>query len=234
VFEVVGIVRAEPMTGKVQTPDQEYDAYVPINVARAWFGDINRKDSSATSGLEMVELHQILVQVDQTEQVESTAKAIEALLATSHKKKDYFLSVPLALLRQAEQTKRTFNVVLGSIAGISLLVGGIGIMNIMLASVTERTREIGIRRAIGAKRGQIIGQFLIETVVLSLVGGLIGIAIGVTIPLVITHFANMPTIITPSSVILALGISVAVGIIFGLYPAVRAAQLDPIIALRHE
>jgi len=142
--------------------------------------------------------------------------------------------VPLALLREAEATKRTFNIVLGSIAGISLLVGGIGIMNIMLASVTERTREIGIRRAIGAKKRQIIGQFLIESVVLSVVGGLVGVFLGVAIPWVIQRFSGMPTDVTPQSVILALGISGAVGIIFGIYPARRAADLDPIVALRHE
>ncbi|NJL30930.1 MAG: FtsX-like permease family protein, partial [Phycisphaerales bacterium] len=106
------------------------------------------------------------------------------------------MSVPLALLRQAEATKRTFNIVLGSIAGISLLVGGIGIMNIMLASVTERTREIGIRRAIGAKKKQIITQFLIETVVLSLIGGAVGIALGVAIPIMITLLAGMATVTT--------------------------------------
>jgi putative ABC transport system permease protein len=138
------------------------------------------------------------------------------------------------LLRQAESTKRTFNIVLGSIAAISLLVGGIGIMNIMLASVNERTREIGVRRAIGAKRKQIILQFLIETVVLSMVGGLIGIGIGVSIPWLVTYFAGMPTVVTATSLILSAGISIAVGIIFGLYPAVRAANLDPITALRHE
>ncbi|MGM0682146.1 MAG: ABC transporter permease, partial [Thermodesulfobacteriota bacterium] len=165
---------------------------------------------------------------------ESTAMAIEAMLNRFHKKKDYQISVPLALLRQAEATKRTFNIVLGSIAGISLLVGGIGIMNIMLASVTERTREIGIRRAIGAKRRQIIRQFLIETVVLSTTGGILGIAIGLFIPWMITFTVGMPTVVTPVSLILALGISMTVGIIFGLYPAVRAARLDPIIALRHE
>ncbi len=115
-----------------------------------------------------------------------------------------------------------------------MLVGGIGIMNIMLASVTERTREIGIRRAIGAKRRQIISQFLIETVVLSIIGGLIGIGIGVTIPALITYFAGMPTVITPASIVLPLVISFVVGLIFGLYPAIRAAKVDPIVALRHE
>ncbi len=156
------------------------------------------------------------------------------MLKLSHPKGDYRISVPLALLRQAEATKRTFNIVLGSIAGISLLVGGIGIMNIMLASVTERTREIGVRRAIGAKRRQIIGQFLVETMVLSTAGGLIGIAIGLFLPWLVTYFAGMPTVVTAYSVVLAVGISMSVGIVFGLYPAIRAANMDPIEALRHE
>ena len=135
--------------------------------------------------------------------------------------------MPLALLKQAEATKRTFNIVLGSIAGISLLVGGIGIMNIMLASVTERTREIGIRRAIGAKRRQIIDQFLIETVVLSTIGGLIGMGLGVLIPLLITHFSGMPTVVTLNGILLPLCISMGIGILFGLYPAMHAAKVDP-------
>ncbi|MCA9448427.1 MAG: FtsX-like permease family protein, partial [Candidatus Omnitrophica bacterium] len=162
------------------------------------------------------------------------SKGVEAMLARFHKKKDYRISVPLALLRQAEATKRTFNIVLGSIAAISLLVGGIGIMNIMLASVTERTREIGIRRAIGARKRQIVSQFLIETVVLSTIGGFIGIAIGLAIPWSITFFAGMPTVVTPFSLVLSLGISMGVGMLFGIYPAMRAAALDPIVALRHE
>lgn len=234
-FEIVGIVKSESgQAGNIQIPDQEVDVYIPINVARSYFGDITARMTSGTFERELVELHQMIVQVNSIEDVEPTAKGIEDMLKRFHKKKDYLVSVPLALLRQAEATKRTFNVVLGSIAGISLLVGGIGIMNIMLASVTERTREIGIRRAIGAKRRQIISQFLIETVVLSIIGGLIGIGLGVLVPSLITYFAGMPTVITVASIVLPLVISFGVGIIFGLYPAVRAAKVDPIVALRHE
>ena len=234
-FEVVGIIKSESgQAGHIQIPDQQIDAYIPISVARSYFGDVFMKMASGTRTMEKVELHQIIVQVDSTDSVEPISVAIERMLERFHKKKDYIVSVPLALLRQAEATKRTFNIVLGSIAGISLLVGGIGIMNIMLASVTERTREIGIRRAIGAKRRQIVLQFLIETVVLSTVGGLVGIGIGILIPLIITFFSGMPTIITMTSILLPLFISATIGIVFGLYPAARAAKVDPIVALRHE
>jgi putative ABC transport system permease protein len=234
-FEIIGIVKSESgQAGNIQIPDQEIDVYIPLEVATRYFGDIFTKVTSGSFEREKVELHQIIVQTDETEHVEPTAAGIERMLERFHKKKDYVVSVPLALLKQAEATKRTFNVVLGSIAGISLLVGGIGIMNIMLASVTERTREIGIRRAIGAKRRQIISQFIIETVVLSTIGGLIGLGIGVLIPLVITYFSKMPTVITLESIVLPLFISAGIGIAFGVYPAVRAAKVDPIVALRHE
>ena len=233
-FKVIGIVKSETAGGGLQTPDLDIDAYIPINVARARFGDMVVRTSAGSRETEMVELRQILVEVDHRDRVEQVAEALETMLVRFHKKTDYRINVPLALLRQAEATKRTFNIVLGSIAGISLLVGGIGIMNIMLASVTERTREIGIRRAIGARRSQIIGQFLIETVVLSTVGGIIGISIGAFIPWAITQFAGMPTIVTLWSLVLSLGISMTIGIIFGIYPAMRAAKLDPIVALRHE
>jgi putative ABC transport system permease protein len=142
--------------------------------------------------------------------------------------------VPLELLRQAEREKRIWNLVLGSIAGISLLVGGIGIMNIMLANVTERTREIGIRRALGAKRRDITMQFLVETVVLSTTGGVLGIVLGIAIPLVVKQLSGIDAVISLWSVALAFGISTAIGVIFGLYPARRAALMDPIEALRHE
>ncbi len=235
-YQVVGIIRSETggAAGGVQTPDQEVDAYIPMTTARERFGDIVIRRREGSSERSMVELHQLVVEIDSVENVQSAAAAIEHMLQRFHAREDYRVSVPLALLRQAEATQRTFNIVLGSIAGISLLVGGIGIMNIMLASVTERTREIGIRRAIGARRSQIIGQFLIETIVLSSIGGLIGIAVGVTIPWIIEYFAGMPTIVPMYAIVLSLGISVAVGVIFGLYPAIRAAKLDPIVALRYD
>ena len=234
-FEVIGIVKSESgQAGSIQIPDQQVDVYIPIDIARAYFGDATLRVTTGSMALEKVDLHQLIVQVDSIEDVAPVAEGISAMLNHFHKKKDYIVSVPLALLREAEATKRRFNIVLGSIAGISLLVGGIGIMNIMLASVTERTREIGIRRAIGAKRSQIISQFLIETIVLSTIGGLIGIGMGVVIPSIITHFADMPTVITPVSIVLPLVISFVTGLVFGLYPAMRAAGVDPIVALRHE
>jgi putative ABC transport system permease protein len=233
-FEVIGIIQNLTGSTGVQTPDEEVDAYIPINVARERWGDMTFRRTSGSEEREMVELHQLIVQVDGTDEVERTANGITSMLQRFHPKNDYKLNVPLALLRQAEATKRTFNIVLGSIAGISLLVGGIGIMNIMLASVTERTREIGIRRAIGATRQQIIHQFLIETVVLTMTGGIVGIILGVAIPALVEHFAGMPTVVTPQSVMLSVGISLGVGVVFGLYPAIRAANLDPIVALRHE
>ncbi len=234
-FEVVGIVKSETgQAGAIQIPDTEIDAYIPITTAQSYFGDVTMKISAGSRLREKVELHQIIVQVDRLEDVEPTSRAVERMLSLFHKKNDYRISVPLALLKQAEATKRTFSIVLGSIAGISLLVGGIGIMNIMLASVTERTKEIGIRRAIGARRGQIIIQFLIEAVVLSTIGGIIGLALGIVIPWFITLFAKMPTIITPAGILLPLTVSIVIGIVFGLYPAARAARVDPIVALRHE
>jgi putative ABC transport system permease protein len=234
VFTVIGIIGNETMAkGASDLEDKEVDAYIPLSLARNRFGDVISRQSSGATLREKVELHQLVLETDSIEAVPQVAAAVEYLLKRFHAAADYEINVPLALLRQAEASKRTFNIVLGSIAGISLLVGGIGIMNIMLATVTERTREIGIRRAIGAQRKQIIRQFLIETVTLSSTGGIIGLILGVIIPLIITRFAGMPTKITPGSLILAFGISVALGIIFGIYPARRASRLDPIEALRH-
>ncbi|MFP4355141.1 MAG: ABC transporter permease [Phycisphaerae bacterium] len=232
-FQIVGLVRSAGGAGQ-NTPDAEIDAYVPIDLARQVFGDTKIEFGTGSRTAEYVELHKLIVEVKDTEMVRPTARALQTMLGRFHDREDYRFEVPQDLLEAAEQTKRTMNLVLGSIAGISLLVGGIGIMNIMLASVTERTREIGIRRAIGAKRRQIIGQFLIETVVLSFLGGLVGVGCGVALPKLITLWAGMPTMVPGYSIVLSVGISVGIGVVFGIYPAIRAAWLDPITALRHE
>ncbi len=235
-FQVVGIVQSEAGSAgsDFQTPDESVDAYIPIALARERFGDYNVKRTSGGQERELIELNKMIVQVRDQKDVELVAAGVTRMLEVFHKKKDYKMSVPLTLLRQAEAQQRIWNWTLGSIAGISLLVGGIGIMNIMLASVTERIREIGIRRAIGAKKRQIVGQFLIETVVLSVLGGFIGTVAGPTMAIIIRQLSGIPTVVPLYSIILSVGISVTIGIVFGLYPAIRAANLDPIQALRHE
>ena len=234
-YRVVGIVRSVGGDSETSdTPDGRSDVYIPLTSARQRHGDVFFRSTHGATIREKVELHGIIAHVREERDVEPAAKAVERVLETSHKAKDYAINVPLQLLRQAEATKRTFSIVLGAIAGISLLVGGIGIMNIMLASVTERTREIGIRRAIGARRSQIVVQFLMEALVLSVFGGAIGMALGLAIPVLVTVFAGMPTVVTAWSLLLSFGISVAVGLGFGIYPAMRAARLDPIVALRYE
>jgi putative ABC transport system permease protein len=240
-YQVIGLVREKSMEqkrpqsgGGNEGQSLDNNLYIPLSTARSRFGETIFRRSAGSFEAERVQLHQVTVQMEDVNEVEDAVPQIEAMLKRFHSKRDYELIVPLQLLRQAENTKRIFNIVLGSIAAISLLVGGIGIMNIMLATVTERTREIGIRRALGAKKKDIITQFLVETVVLSVGGGLIGVVVGVLTPVVVSHLTDMKTIITPSSVIIAFGISGIVGIVFGLYPASRAAALHPIEALRHE
>jgi putative ABC transport system permease protein len=238
-YTVIGVM--EPQTAPAgsdsateagQTSKQRM--FVPLETARLRYGEVLMRMRSGSFQAERVQLHEITVKVNSLESVTGVADAIRALMERYHNKKDYEIVVPLELLKRAERTKQIFNVVLGSIAAISLLVGGIGIMNIMLASVTERTREIGIRRALGARRRDIVVQFLVETVILSGAGGLLGVALGVLIPFVVTYAAGMKTIIVFWSPLLAFTISALVGIVFGIYPAVRAAQMDPVEALRHE
>jgi putative ABC transport system permease protein len=208
--------------------------FIPLETAKTRYGEVLMKFRSGSFSAERVQLHEVTIKIASRDEVLPVAEAVKAVLKHHHKKKDYEVVVPLELLRRAERTKQIFNIVLGSIAAISLLVGGIGIMNIMLATVTERTREIGIRRALGAKRRDIITQFLVEAVMLSGVGGLFGVALGITIPLAVTWFAAMKTIITFWSPVIAFSISGLVGVAFGLYPALRAANMDPVEALRHE
>lgn len=230
-FKVIGVVKAD---SDPSTPDSDIDIYMPISTFTEHFGEIYRGVTSGSFTRERVELNRLMVKVKSRELVEPTAAAITHMLERNHKDKDYAVNVPLALLKQAQETQQNFTNMLVAIASVSLLVGGIGIMNIMLANVTERTREIGVRRAIGAKRTQIIRQFLIESIVLSMVGGIIGIVFGICVPFIAAHFSDTPAVISYISILLSLGISVAVGIAFGVYPAMQAASVDPIIALRHE
>lgn len=178
---------------------------------------------------------QVIVQLTEQADPRQSAALLDALLDRLHGgAKDYELIVPERLLEQSQETQRIFNVVMGCIAGISLLVGGIGIMNIMLASVLEQTREIGVRRAVGALRRDIRFQFLVEALSISLLGGLAGIITGIGIAKVVADYASWPTVVTLASVVVATGVSSAVGLISGIYPAIRASRLDPIEALHHQ
>jgi putative ABC transport system permease protein len=232
-FEVIGVLEYQGRAASPNGTTLDECAYIPLTSSRRRFGDTVRNPS--INRWELVELHEIKVKMPEKEQVESAAKVIEQMLSPAHGlKKDTEITVPLELLRKAEATERMFNLVLAVIASISLLVGGIGIMNVMLATVTERTREIGIRRALGAKKKHIVQQFLVEAGVLSALGGLVGVGLGVLVPYGIERWFAQQTDIKPEHVLLAFGISAAVGIVFGLYPAWRAANMDPVEALRHE
>ena len=181
------------------------------------------------------QLDRLTVRVAKSEVITSVSETITRMLERKHNKVvDFEVEVPELLLKQEQRTRTIFNVVLGAIASISLLVGGIGIMNIMLASVMERTREIGVRRAIGARQKDITFQFLGEAIALCLVGGIIGILFGVGLSYAIQKFTNIITVVSPFSVMISFGVAVTVGLIFGIVPARRAAQLDPIDALRYE
>jgi len=235
-FTVIGTLlsRVRPANDAAPAGSSTAEVFIPMATGQKWYGDMQVKIRAGSREMEEVELHEIVVEAARMEDVPLVAAACREMLARNHAQSDCEMVVPLELLLRAQETKRIFNIVLGSIASISLLVGGIGIMNVMLATVTERTREIGIRRALGAKRRHIVTQFLVETVVLSIGGGLLGIALGLLIPVIVERTANMPTIVTPTAPILAFGISALIGVVFGLYPAWRAANMDPVEALRHE
>ena len=200
---------------------------------RSRVGDVITKRQQGSFSRQRIEISQITVGVVNRHKVKPIAGALEGLLAKYHPQEDYAITIPLDLLQQAQATQRIFNFVLGATAAISLLVGGIGIMNIMLASVSERTREIGIRRALGAKQNDIIFQFLVETASLSLFGTAIGVIVGLAAPALVAYLSGMETVVTLWSVVIASAVSLSVGIVFGIYPARQAAKLNPIEALRH-
>jgi putative ABC transport system permease protein len=205
--------------------DPNVEVYVPLStVLRRFVHDAGGS-----------ELSSLIVRITDPDRSVEAADLLARVLQRRHAgAEDYRLVVPEALLRQRQATQRIFNIVMGAIAGISLLVGGIGIMNIMLASVLERTREIGIRRAVGATRRDVMGQFLTEAVVVSVLGGVIGIGVGFALTQIIATAAGWRTAVPIPAVVLAFGVSAAVGIVFGWMPARRAAQLTPIESLRYE
>lgn len=239
VYRVIGVLRSQDSgtntPGGVGQSDLNNDIYIPISCVQRRLGEIREVPSSGGQTFEQSELSEITLKVRDQKFVSQTAEMARQLLLRTHPDADDFeIQVPLELLAQANKEKRMWNMVLGSIAGISLLVGGIGIMNIMLASVTERTREIGIRRALGATKRAISIQFLVETMLLSSVGGVLGVIFGVSVPVLVSYLTNLQTAISLWSVVLSFGVSVGIGVVFGWYPAQRAAALDPIEALRHE
>ena len=181
------------------------------------------------------QLDRLVLQVDKTEKLQATAEIISRMLKRRHfDVVDYEIEIPELLLKQQQRTNDIFNYVLGAIAGISLLVGGIGIMNIMLASVLERIKEIGLRLAIGAQKSDVVQQFLFEAIMISVSGGIIGVILGVVFAYLVSSFAGIPTIISFASIILSFGVAATVGLIFGIAPARRAAAQDPIASLRYE
>jgi putative ABC transport system permease protein len=228
-FRVVGVTQPKGGTG-FQNPDDA--VYVPLTVAqRKLFGT----RQAAVAGKSVSNIY---VQVVDKDHMTQAQDEITSLLRERHRlttaTNDFSVINQADLLSALSGVVTTLTLFLGSIAGISLLVGGIGIMNIMLVSVTERTREIGIRKAVGAQRGDIMRQFLIEAITLSASGGLLGLGLGVLIAQLITLSGTFTSVVTPSAGLLAVGFSIAVGIFFGIYPARRAARLDPIEALRYE
>jgi len=260
-YSVIGVTSERTASagigGSLAAQDFNKDLYIPINTFRARLGDEIFIPKQRGMDSEYLELSQITLTVHDVNDVIKTADVVRGTIERFHTQKDFAVVVPLELLKQADQLRQIFNIVLGSIAAISLVVGGIGIMNIMLATVTERTREIGIRRALGAKQRDIIEQFLTETVVLSGSGGIIGVGLGLLTPyafyairyitlnfILDSHsgtlsettrmFSEMVPTVAFWTLPLAFGISVGIGVIFGLYPARAAARLDPIEALRHE
>ena len=247
-FRVIGVMERKGQyleaSGVAAIRDLDQDIYIPLSTST------ERLEMAATATARMTrrgsrtsyertklssEIDQITIRVGESEQLPEAANLIKRiLLRRHHGNTDFDVIVPEALLAQERKEKRIFDIVMACIAGISLLVGGIGIMNIMLATVLERTREIGVRRAIGATQADILGQFVVEASLISFIGGVIGIVVGFAMAFAIDQVANFRAVVTPSSIIVAFGVSTLVGLVFGIYPARKAAQLDPIEALRYE
>jgi len=230
-LQVIGVLApqatADTQMSNLEVASSNNLIIAPLNTVMRRFEDSNSYLKDEIDG--------IYIRVTPGTDSIETANVVNAILTATHKNAgDYNVTVPAGLLEQRRRTQFIFNIVMICIAGISLLVGGIGIMNIMLATVLERTREIGIRRAIGARQSDIVRQFLTEAVLISILGGLIGILFGFTLSRIIAAAAGWSTVVTTSSIGVAFGVSVGIGLLFGIYPAVQAAKLDPIEAIRYE
>jgi putative ABC transport system permease protein len=244
-FNVIGVLEPKLMSAKkvegLDVNNQNYEVIVPINsvINRISVRDPNannrRRRRDPTRYIDKVSIDQMAIKIINAEDIAESSSLINRILLRRHNNVPNFqIVIPEELLRQSQQTQRIFNVVMGAIAGISLLVGGIGIMNIMLASVLERTKEIGVRRAMGATKNDILLQFLIEAVALSIIGGLIGLVLGFGMTKLISSYAGWRTLVNSWSIVLSIGVSLITGLIFGIYPAKNAAEKEPIDALRYE
>ena len=250
-LKIIGVLQeryiSEKFISNLGIRDYNMDVYAPINTVlqryenRSLITDAKIKMFNRTSPEEREknpnyhQLDRMVIQVSNTERLNGIAQVASKMLERKHNGiVDYEISIPEMLLKQQQRTKSVFNFVLGAIAGISLLVGGIGIMNIMLASVLERIKEIGLRKAVGAKRTDIAYQFILEAILISFTGGIIGVVIGIAIAYTISNIAEIPTVINIYSILLSFGVAVGIGIIFGYAPARRAAAQDPITSLRYE
>ncbi len=232
-FQVVGVLRNSRGAKLAGQYDLNNLVFIPFATGNAVYGSMIPVEGSRRERVS-VDYDFLYIKVIAVESITDTVKRLRAYLDKTRETRDFEVQVPYELMLQEEATQRIFRIVMGSIAAISLLVGGIGIMNIMLANIFERTREIGTRRALGAKKRDILLQFLLESTILTALGGGIGLSLGIAIARLVEHFAQMRTAVTLPSVIISLAVSIITGMVFGTYPASKAANLDPIEALRHE
>ncbi len=227
-LQVAGVLKTQVSSGSgPQAHDPNQVIYVPLNTFQYRFFDVGGELKDELDGID--------IRLKPGADSSSASKVVTAILnSTHHNTADFSVTIPAELLAEQKRAQAIFTYVMVAIAAISLLVGGIGIMNIVLATVLERTREIGVRRATGARRSDIVRQFLLESVLISIAGGVVGIAFGYLLSWIIAEAAEWKTIVTPPSILIAFGVSVAVGVIFGIYPARKASRVDPIEALRYE
>jgi putative ABC transport system permease protein len=233
-FTVVGVLENASAIKDSGGEDINNQVFVPLKTAQARYGDTSYTRQSGSAEMVKLELDSVAIQMTDADLVIPAAARMEQYLKRTHPRKDYDLMVPMELLRQKAATQRIFAIVMASIAGISLLIGGIGIMNIMLANVYDRRKEIGMRRALGATRKDIISQFVLEASTLTTLGGLAGVGVGYLLAVVISRYAGWPTMLTPAGVIMSVSLATLTGLVFGLWPARQAALISPIVALRSD